>query len=301
MNVSAPFLYSSGKRTDLVAAAPADNNLLTHEEISDDELAEIGSILSMWRSINIAAYKDKYMKRRVAIRMRSTRCRDAGQYCNLLRQSPQELDLLQKALTIHVSQFYRNPSMFDKLRDEVFPGLFQQSRTNGSGTLRLWCLGCAGGEEPYSLAILLREYFSKELRTVQTVINATDIDAATLRSAQQAEYTAERLKDVPTEHKDRYFRQHGHLFRLVPEIREMVNFLQSDITHTSGHIPSDLVVCRNTLIYFTRPDQGKILHGVADILPEGGILVLGKSETLVGDVRRRFEAVCPVERIYRKR
>lgn len=284
-----------------MAAAPADNNLLTHDEISDDELAEISAILSMWRPINMSAYKDKYMKRRVAMRMRSTHCRDAGQYCNLLRQSPVELDLLQKALTIHVSQFFRNPSMFDKLRTEVLPGLFQERKTNGSDTLRLWCLGCAGGEEPYSLAILLREYFSKELRTMQTVINATDIDAETLRSAQQAEYTEERLKDVPAEHRDRYFRRHGHLFCLVPEIREMVNFLQSDITHTSGHIPSDLVVCRNTLIYFTRPDQDKILHGVADILPEGGILVLGKSETLVGDVRRRFETVCPMERIYRRK
>ena len=284
-----------------MSTAPADHNLLTHDGISDDELAEIAAILSMWRPINMSAYKDTYIKRRVAIRMRSTHCRDAGDYCNLLRQSPHELDLLQKALTIHVSQFFRNPSMFDKLRTEILPGLFQERRAHGGGPLRLWCLGCAGGEEPYSLAIILREYFSKELRTVQAVINATDIDAETLTSARQAEYAEERLKDVPAAQKERYFRRSGHLFRLVPEIREMVNFLQSDITHTSGHIPSDLVVCRNTLIYFTRPDQEKILHGVADSMPDGGILVLGKSETLVGDVRRRFEAVCPVERIYRRR
>jgi chemotaxis protein methyltransferase CheR len=283
-----------------VALAPADKPLLASTDISDDELAEIGTILSMWRSINMSAYKDTCMKRRVAIRMRSTHCRTAGEYCNLLRQSPQELDLLQKALTIHVSQFFRNPSMFEKLRSDVLPGLFRSSRTNGSGIVRLWCLGCAGGEEPYSLAILLREYFGKELRAVQVVIQGTDIDAATIRAAQQAEYTPERLKDVPGELRDRYFRQDESRFRLVPEIRNMVTFLQGDITSTSDYAPSDLVVCRNTLIYFTRPDQEKILHGVADILPDGGILVLGKSETLVGDVRRRFEAVCPVERIYRR-
>jgi chemotaxis protein methyltransferase CheR len=80
----------------------------------------------------------------------------------------------------------------------------------------------------------------------------------------------------------------------------MVMFLQGDITRTKEYSASDLVVCRNTLIYFTRADQEKILHGIADILPQGGILVLGKSETLVGDVRQRFEAVCPVERIYRR-
>jgi len=80
----------------------------------------------------------------------------------------------------------------------------------------------------------------------------------------------------------------------------MVTFLKGDITRTTEFVASDLVVCRNTLIYFTRPDQEKILHGVADILPAGGILVLGKSETLTSDVRRRFESICPVERIYRR-
>ena len=124
-----------------MAASPADNTLPVHAEITDDELAEIGTILSMWRSFNMSAYKDKCMKRRVAIRMRSTRCRDAAEYCNLLRQSPQELDLLQKALTIHVSQFFRNPSMFDKLRDEVLPGLFSSCETNGAGTAALLVSG----------------------------------------------------------------------------------------------------------------------------------------------------------------
>jgi chemotaxis protein methyltransferase CheR len=271
-----------------------------HAEITDDELAEIGTILSMWRSINMSAYKDKCMKRRVAIRMRATRCRDAAEYCNLLRQSQQELDLLQKALTIHVSQFFRNPSMFDKLRDDVFPALFRTSEKSGAGKVRFWCLGCAGGEEPYSLAIILKEHFSKELRTVRTIIHGTDIDADTIHAAQQGEYIDERLKEVPADIKSHYFRQNGSRFRLVPELREMVIFLQGDITRTAEYEPSDLVVCRNTLIYFTRPDQEKILHGVADILPPGGILVLGKSETLVGDARQRFEVVCPVERIYRK-
>jgi len=283
-----------------VAIYPADNTVPVLAEITDDELAEIGTILSMWRSINMSAYKDKCMKRRVAIRMRATRCRDAAEYCNLLRQNPQELDLLQKALTIHVSQFFRNPSMFDKLREDVLPGLFSSCKENGTGKVRFWCLGCAGGEEPFSLAMILKEHFSKELRTVQAVIDGTDIDAETIRAAQQAEYIEDRLKDVPPDLKERYFRQNGSRFRLVPELREMVTFLQGDITRTTEYVPSDLVVCRNTLIYFTRPDQEKILHGVADILPPGGILVLGKSETLVGAVRQRFEAICPVERIYRR-
>lgn len=283
-----------------MTASPADKVFPEPAEITDDELAEIGTILSMWRGTNMSAYKDTCMKRRVAIRMRSTGCRDAAGYCNLLRQNQQERELLQKTLTIHVSQFFRNPSMFDTLREEVLPGLFSSSEESGAGKLRLWCLGCAGGEEPYSLAILLREHFSTEMRRVPTTILGTDIDADTILAARQGEYIEERLKEVPAGLKQRYFRQNGSRFRLVPDVREMVTFQQGDITRTAEYLPSDLVMCRNTLIYFTRPDQDKILHGIADILPAGGVLVLGSSEALTGDIRQRFEALCPVERIYRR-
>ncbi|MDD5286800.1 MAG: protein-glutamate O-methyltransferase CheR [Desulfuromonadaceae bacterium] len=272
---------------------------IEHLDIGDDELAEISMILEKRRSFSMSVYKDKCMKRRVAIRMRSSRCHDAAAYCNLLRQSERELDLLLKALTIHVSQFFRNPSMFEKLQREVFPLLYQ-SCGERRAPLRIWSLGCAGGEEAYSLAILLREYFPGDLRQIATNICATDIDEETLHAARKAEFNDDRLKDLPVEFCERYFDQSGSRMKLKDEIREMVTFCRGDIMAVEKFFPSDLVLCRNTLIYFTRPDQEKILNGVADILPIGGILVLGKSETLVGEVRGRFVPVCPVERIYRR-
>lgn len=278
----------------------ADSASVVQADITDEELAEIATILNIRRNFNLSVYKDKCMKRRVAIRLRQTRCHDVAEYCNLLRQSEQELDLLQKALTIHVSQFFRNPSMFDKLRHQVLPDIFSGSSTRQAGEMRIWCLGCAGGEEPYSLAILLREHFNAEMRTIRVAIQGTDIDAETIRTAKRGEYLEERIKEVPTDLRERYFRKEGQRFQLISELREMVTFSQGNITSTSDYLPAQLVLCRNTLIYFTRPDQEKILNGIADILAEGGILVLGKSETLVGDVRRRFSPVCPVERIYRK-
>lgn len=277
-----------------------DGTFAAEEEISDEELAEIGTLLSIGRRFDLSVYKPKCMKRRVAIRMRATRCRDAGAYCNLLRQNERELDLLRKTLTIHVSQFFRNPSMFEKLRSEILPPLFRGGGNGAAEPLRLSCLGCANGEEPYSLAILLREHFGRELRGTPTAIIGTDIDAETLEAARQAEYDEDRLKEVPQEIRERYFRRQGGRFRLVPEIREMVTFVQGDITDIAGYAASNLVLCRNTLIYFTRPEQERILSGIAGILPPGGILTLGKSETLVGDARLRFAPLCPIERIYRR-
>ena len=266
-------------------------------EISDAALAEISLTLEMHRDFRMSVYKDKCMKRRIAIRMRSCRCNDAAAYCALLRQNDHELDLLKKALTIHVSQFFRNPAMFKKLQTAIFPYLFQKAEA-AQEPLRLWSLGCAGGEEAYSLGILLREFFSGQLMHTSVEIYGADIDADTLQAAIHAEYIEDRLKEVPTAIRERYFISNGPRLLLTSEIRDMVTFHQRDIMAVETYEPCLMALCRNTLIYFNRPDQEKILLGIAHILPSGGILVLGKSETLVGDARKLFTTVCPVERIY---
>lgn len=271
--------------------------LIDSLEISDDALAEITLILEMQRNFSMSIYKDKCMKRRVAIRMRSCRCNDTAEYCNLLRHSEQELDHLKKTLTIHVSQFFRNPSMFEKLQTDILPDLFQKTGDRHE-RLRFWSLGCAGGEEAYSLGILLREFFNRELFHTPVEILAFDIDADILQAAERAEYNEDRLKDLPDVMRERYFVPNGPRMQLSAEIKEMVTFHLQNIMDVETFEPCQLILCRNTLIYFTRSDQEKILHGLAHILPPGGILVLGKSETLVGDVRRHFTTICPTERIY---
>jgi chemotaxis protein methyltransferase CheR len=275
------------------------HTLIESLEIGDDALAEISLILEMRSNFSMSVYKDKCMKRRIAIRMRSCRCHNTVAYCNLLRQSDQELDLLKKTLTIHVSQFFRNPSMFEKLQTVVFPYLFQKADTEQE-RLRFWSLGCAGGEEAYSLGIILQEFFPRELQQTPTEIRAFDIDAGILQAAVQAEYNEDRMKDLPNSIRERYFVPNGLRMQLSAKVRAMVTFHQQDIMGVETFESCQLALCRNTLIYFTRPDQEKILRGIAHILPTGGILVLGKSETLVGEVRKLFTTVCPVERIYRR-
>lgn len=275
-----------------------DSPFPTARWIDDDALAEIGAILGRRRNFSISDYKSTCMKRRVAIRIRATRCRDTTEYCTLLRNSEQELDLLQRMLTIHISQFFRNPSLFETLRSQVLPDLFALAETREQGSLAICCLGCAGGEEPYSLAILLREYFPRELKRITTRIVGADIDADTLETARRGEYAGDLLENVPAEIRRRYFRQQGECFRLVSDILEMVAFSRGNITDVRQFGPCDMVLCRNTLIYFTRPEQERILDGIAGILPPGGILVLGKSETMIGSARRYFSSISPVERVY---
>ena len=269
-------------------------------EITEQELAEIGAVIKKFRDIDICSRKNDCIKRRIAVRMRITNCPDTHGYYTLLHQNGPELDLLIKTLTIHVSQFFRNPSLFEKLKTEVFPDIFATAHNTGREPLRFYSLGCANGEEPYSLAILLKEDFAPQLQQIETNIVAVDVDSHTLQAAQSAEFTEDRLKNIPDKLRHSYFKQNGSVFKLVAGICQMVSFMQADITVNLKLEPADLILCRNTLIYFTRPAQEMILNHIVDLLSVGGVLVLGKSETMVGSLRNRFEPICRVERIYRK-
>lgn len=267
-------------------------------DISEETFEILRRVLKDLRGFNLDIYKEKCIKRRIAIRIRASHCASAEEYCELLLREERELDLLLKVLTIHVSQFFRNPPTFAKLREEVLPDLFASRRDSRPG-MRLWSVGCASGEEPYSLAMILRESFAAELARGRVDILATDVDEGILEVARQGVYGEERLVEVPEAMKRCWFKLDGGKYHLQPEIKGMVRFRRADLFDTESFWASDLILCRNVLIYFERPQQEKIINGFAEALRSGGVLVLGKSETLVGETRRRFQTICPVERIYR--
>lgn len=268
-------------------------------EISEEEFDQIRRKLQEVRGFNLDAYKDKCVRRRIAIRIRANHCESARQYCELLVSNPAEVDLLLKVLTIHVSQFFRNFSTFEKLRLEIIPYLFTVARQEKLPGLTFWSLGCASGEEPYGLALLLAEHFSRDMAQIPVIIEGTDVDASILETARQGQYHQDRLNELPQHYLQRYFSEKDGLFTLSQSIREMVHFKPGDMFHDDLYRSCDLVLCRNVLIYFAREQQEKVIRNIARSLNRWGMMVLGKSETLLGDSRRCFETVCPVERIYR--
>lgn len=268
-------------------------------DITDEEFELISQTLQGQHDFRLAAYKDKCIKRRIAIRVRATHCATVREYCDILLSQPAEVVQLLKVLTIHVSQFFRNPPTFDKLRQEIIPYLFTFARQEGRPDLNCWSVGCAGGEEPYSLAMLLKEHFSDELARVAVTIKGTDVDAGVLAAARQGQFGLERLHDLPDYYRDRYFTEERGRFLLSPDLKRMVTFEEGNLQRDEAYPASDLILCRNVLIYFERSQQERIIRGFAQALRPGGILVLGKSETLFGESRRNFQTLCPVERIYR--
>ncbi|MEJ2199874.1 MAG: protein-glutamate O-methyltransferase CheR [Desulfuromonadaceae bacterium] len=259
--------------------------------------AEIRSLLLDRVGFDLGLYKDGCIRRRLARRARSCRVGSAADYLRRLRADPDEVAALMASLTIHVSQFFRNPSTFEYLRDRVLPTLLQQVQAESERPLRIWCAGCAGGEEPYSLALLLHEMTP----ALEPVLLATDISPAILQRARAGLYHEQQLLELPERLRQRYFSPENEQYRLNPEIRRMVQFRKQNLMTDCEYPQVDLILCRNVLIYFSRAEQERIIRQFARVLPAGGYLVLGRAENLMGKVRGRFENERTRERIYRRR
>jgi chemotaxis protein methyltransferase CheR len=246
--------------------------------------------ISRERGISCASYKDKCLKRRIAVRMRARGVHTYQDYAKLLDQDAREYQELLDTLTINVTKFFRNPETWTALQ----PYLAALARTRAK--LRVWSAGCASGEEPYTIAVLLAEVLGESARE-RAAVDATDIDRLSLERTHQAQYPDAAFTEMPTHLRRRYFADGQPL----PLIRELVHVRTHDLTRERPpRPPYDLVVCRNVVIYFERQAQERLFQVFIDALAPGGVLLLGKVETLFGPARERLKLVDPRERIYVK-
>ncbi len=258
--------------------------------------SRIAEILKEQQNFDLNGYKALCIKRRLAARIRASGYQDPELYIQWLEENAREQEQLLAALSIHVSQFFRNPSAFDALETRVLPELLELSRRNKS-KIRIWSVGCANGEEPYSLALL----FKKLLREGDLMsIIGTDLSPEALKRAKQGRFHADRLRDVPEDMLFEFFSRQGPWYQLNQLIRDFVQFFRHDILADQPFYRADLILCRNLLIYFSREKQQQILEILAAALLPGGYLVLGRAETLAPACRELYNCIDPAERIYRR-
>lgn len=249
--------------------------------------------VSRERGISCESYKEKCLKRRIAVRMRARGVHTYADYARLLDRDAGEYQQLFDALTINVTKFFRNAETWEALRPYLAK-LWAARR--GSGSLRAWSAGCASGEEPYTIAVLLAEALG-DAALGRSSIDATDIDRLSLERTREAQYPDTAFTEMPAQLKRRYFVDG----RPVPRIRELLRILTHDLTRDPPpRPPYDLIVCRNVVIYFERTAQERLFQVFVRALTPGGVLVLGKVETLFGPAREQLTLVDPRERIYIK-
>jgi chemotaxis methyl-accepting protein methylase len=266
----------------------------------DAAFALLARQIARTSGFTLEAYKDKCIRRRIAVRMRACGVHTYEDYRALLERSPGEYERLRDALTINVTRFYRNAETWNLLRRDVLPVLLDSPRVE----VRAWSAGCASGEEPYTLAMLAADHLDRAGRgeeLARLTVDATDIDRGSLDRARAASYRPEGLTEMPDELVHTYFEAVGHERRVVDRVRRRVQVRPLDLSREAPLRPTyDVILCRNVVIYFDRPMQERLFQTFAQTLVPGGFLILGKVETLFGVARDRLELIDPRERLYRR-
>lgn len=224
-------------------------------------------------TIDLNAYKERQMKRRIDTLISRNKYSDYDSYVKALKENKDLFEEFVNYLTINVSEFYRNPQLWEVLEKDIFPELIS---AHGNG-LKIWSAACSTGDEPYSLVMLL----SKFMPLNRIKIIATDIDRQILEKARMGIYSANSLSGLPDEFKKKYFTQVGSSYKISDEIKKCVEFKQHNLLKDAYPSGCDLIVCRNVLIYFTEEAKDDIYRKFYASLNRGGVLFVGSTEQII--------------------
>jgi two-component system CheB/CheR fusion protein len=264
---------------------------------TDEALEKLLVFLRDARGFDFTGYKRSTLGRRIHKRMTDVGVHSYLDYQDLLETSADEFGALFNTILINVTSFFRDPDAWTLLQRDVVPELL--AGTAPDQEIRVWSAGCSSGEEAYSLAVMFAEALGVEECLRRVKIYATDIDEEALRQARSGLYPAKALEPVPAELREKYFEQNGTQFSFRPDLRRRVIFGRHDITRDAPISRLDLLVCRNTLMYFNVEAQTQIVDRFHFALRENAFLFLGKAEMLLNDAER-FQVVNMRQRIFRR-
>ena len=254
--------------------------MITEQDSGFDALVEH---LTRYRRIDFSGYKHPSLIRRVMSRMRVAGVGNCVEYLAYLDEHPAEYTTLFDSILINVTGFFRDDAAWGYVRDVLLPTLL--AIKPAEEPVRVWSAGCASGEEVYTLAMLFAEAVGPEAFCHRVKIYATDVDEKALTQARQGAYSDEDLESVPPALRTRYFERAGsrHVFR--PDLRRGIVFARQDLLRDSPISCVDLLVCRNTLMYFDAEAQRRIVARFRTALVEAGYLFLGKAELIPAHTR----------------
>jgi len=248
-----------------------------------------------------ADYSDHFIRRRVESRMRFLELTSYRDYAELLITSRKEAEALFFNLTVHVTHFFRDRTMYDSFSHKMIPALLDYKMTLvKKPILRIWSAGCSTGEEPISVLICVLEALGDKVKDFFISILATDRDDAIIKAAKEAIYETSQFQETEEYILERYFEAYDDQhFKFKKEYMRYITYEVSDITKKVQN-NMDIILCRNTVIYFHSDTKVKLYERFYDFLNPGGFLIMGKTEVLVGPARQKFEVFDQKERIFRK-
>jgi two-component system, chemotaxis family, CheB/CheR fusion protein len=288
-----------GKLIDFFNRFPAISSGKDIEIKDESALEKIVSLLRTYTGNDFSFYKKNTMHRRIERRMGVHKIDKIAEYVTFLQENPIEGDILFKEMMIGVTNFFRDPDVWEKLGNSVLSDAIADL-PEGS-VLRAWVPGCSTGEEAYTLAIIFKEAFEKASprKNIRLQIFATDLDNDSVEAARKGIYPVNIATDVSPDRLNRYFVKSDDSYRVNAEIREMIVFAQHNLIMHPPFINIDIISCRNLLIYLDADLQKKIIGLFYYSINNKGILLLGNSET-IGTLGHLFQTVDARRKIYTK-
>ena len=268
------------------------------QTLQQDDFQFLQKLIYDKTGIVIGDHKREMICRRLAKRMRDLNIDIITDYCNILKSdNDAEMNNFINAVTTNLTSFFRENHHFEFLKNDFYQ-TFSQSKKN---KLRVWSSACSTGEEPYSIAITLREVFGKTIDTFDAKILATDLDTQVIHTAKTGIYDIQRIKDLPTTIKSKWFQPQNNAKQVVIDdsLKKLITFNRLNLL---GPWPIkgqfDVIFCRNVLIYFDKPTQEALVKRFYDVLVDDGLLMLGHSESVLKG-SNKFDSLGKT--IYRKK
>ncbi|ARN74980.1 CheR family methyltransferase [Oceanicoccus sagamiensis] len=273
-----------------ILSRAGDQSRRDEHTLSDKDFRYICKFVYDATGIVLDERKREMVYRRLMRRTRETRLPSFKEYLNFLNSNPEESPKFINAITTNLTSFFRENHHFEFLKSTVLPELLAQSQQR---RLRIWSAGCSTGEEPYSIAITLKEAMGNRLNSWDAKILATDLDSDVVATGKAGIYKAERIDGLDTKMIKRWFKknpQNGRV-KTATELGELITFKQLNLLEPwpmKG--PFDIIFCRNVVIYFDKPTQQSLFQHYYDMLKPGGYLIIGHSEGL-GEMQEKFTAM----------
>ena len=274
------------------------------QNISEKDFLKLKDFVESYCGIKMPATKKQMVEGRIRKRVRSLGLEGYGEYMDYVFSDKGEIELVNliDVLTTNKTDFFREPSHFSFLQEKVLPHLLQQGAASSTRPVKVWSAGCSTGEEPYTLAMVLAEFF-RGFSSDAYKITATDICTDVLKKAAEAVYGEDKVANIPYEIKKKYLlRSKDRASRKVKigkNLRSKIQFKRLNFMDDKFPLEADydIIFCRNVIIYFERDVQERVLQKLLSHLKPGGFLFLGHSETIHG-MTLPVETVFPT--VYRK-
>ena len=252
------------------------------------------------KGLDFSHYKLPFLVRRISRRLQFNNLSNVDDYLKMLQHHHSEYQKLIEDLVIQVSEFFRDPLVFEYLDQVIIPQIIETAAKKDNKTIKIWCPGCAYGEEVLSVVILFLEHLGPDFKKANLIIYGTDISDNALKIARSNHFSEKQLMNLSPLLKEKYFVPTKKGYKIIPEVRQRVKLGHHDLVMDPPIVKTQLLLCRNVCIYWDRELQEQVFDKFTHALEEGGYLVLGKAESLTEDIRSYFKTINSKLKVFQK-